>query len=556
MLLLGIGVGVLLRLESISNNKFIEFDEAITYLAATGHQGEYALVWDELREPAQTWASVADWQRFIKIEDRFVYSRIAEDLGQYDFHPPLHYWMLHTWGVLFGINHFQTGPLINLFLDILIAGGLFYFARLLFERNDLALFVSAYWLLSPTAIATSLIARHYTLFTLFALFFAIQLYRITYRKITKTSTRDWLLLGFTVVGGLLSHYYFPFMILMGILLVILKHRLNNWHLIRKLTMFIVLSLVIALLLNPYTLDPYLNYASSLDYVQSQTDTVTDRLNEVWFQAKLPWSNHDGWQVLIFDINEQAPPESPIIQDNGFDILQKFYIVFFGGLGLLLLYRLARSLPQLNIKHLLSSKNHLETYSKHIFLFGMLISTLGVTLIFYLLRIAPNHAMNARYLSSGWVFLVFFIVICFAYKQPRTQWILIVFFLLQLIPQLFFLNFQLTHQRQQTTQIPHDYLIIDHTSRGELLQVIAELDSSLQVLVGSVDGLIDSFDNWSPQIDNQLVTYIQITGIGKTTQRDFITFFEEQGVIVEPTEPIFYSHRYLMFTLDFSETSSS
>ncbi len=121
-------VALLLRLELIANKKTMQHDEAISYLAAAGHQRDYALTVGAGRPPAGEWVSAREWQRFMEPDRSFIFGQIAHDLADYDIHPPLYFWLLHGWILIFGTTEW-AGPLLNLLIDMGTALALYRLAR-------------------------------------------------------------------------------------------------------------------------------------------------------------------------------------------------------------------------------------------------------------------------------------------------------------------------------------------------------------------------------------------------------------------------------------------
>ena len=105
-----------LRIAGTAGKKTIDPDEGISYMAATGHLGEYFGVDDQ--SPYGTWVEASDWKRFIQIEEKFCFKQISSDLARHDIHPPLYFWLLHLWSLIFGV-HLWTGPSLNIMISII-----------------------------------------------------------------------------------------------------------------------------------------------------------------------------------------------------------------------------------------------------------------------------------------------------------------------------------------------------------------------------------------------------------------------------------------------------
>ncbi|MBN2303056.1 MAG: hypothetical protein JXQ72_01175, partial [Anaerolineae bacterium] len=199
LVLAGLGA----RLVLIADRAALEHDEAISILAAAGHQGDYARVLagrDGPDSPYGRWVPARDWQRFMEPDEALIFGRIGADLGRYDIHPPLYFWLLHLWSLLVGAG-FHAGPLLNVLFDAGTAWGVWKLASPLDRQarldsgkspslqrgeGDLGgeanrihelplcrLAAVVLWALSPVALRTTIPARQYALFTLLAVWYAL-----------------------------------------------------------------------------------------------------------------------------------------------------------------------------------------------------------------------------------------------------------------------------------------------------------------------------------------------------------------------------------------------
>ena len=104
ILLAAVAGGAALRIVEIIEKRALAHDEAISYLHATGHIHEFARITNREEPPYGTWVRAADWKRFVRIEDAFCFRRIADGLARYDIHPPMYFWLLHVWSLVFGVH--------------------------------------------------------------------------------------------------------------------------------------------------------------------------------------------------------------------------------------------------------------------------------------------------------------------------------------------------------------------------------------------------------------------------------------------------------------------
>jgi hypothetical protein len=183
-------------------------DEALSYLASTGHMGEYEQACQREAYPIGRWVGVAEWRRFLEVEDRFVFGRISRDLAALDRHPPLYFWLLHLWLLAFGTAP-PAARLLGVALNLAIAALLGGIAWRLLRDRAAALAAACLWLLSPTALRSALTIRHYGLFALLALAFAYLLWRRLHAPSGRLQRGGLsLALVLVVLAGLLTHYQF------------------------------------------------------------------------------------------------------------------------------------------------------------------------------------------------------------------------------------------------------------------------------------------------------------------------------------------------------------
>jgi len=107
-----------LRLQYVLKNPTIVHDEAISYLAATGNQAAFQEVFDQKTFPYGEWASTADWQKFLQPRGHLIFKKIQTDLGIYDVHPPLYFWLLHLWVLVVGVHNW-AGESLNILLGVI-----------------------------------------------------------------------------------------------------------------------------------------------------------------------------------------------------------------------------------------------------------------------------------------------------------------------------------------------------------------------------------------------------------------------------------------------------
>jgi hypothetical protein len=205
ILLIAIGAGVILRGASAFSRSIITHDEAISYLSATGHQGEYDRTVEGRAEPAG-WVTAGELKRLVQPEKKFVLKQIGHDLAVHDFHPPLYFWLLHAWALVVGA-YVWTGQLLNALLAAVTACLLFRFAWELLGDRQSAAVVAATWVLSPAVLLSSVEARAYDLMALCTILMVAPVVRLSDQARPARAT-TLVALAVATTAGLLTHFHF------------------------------------------------------------------------------------------------------------------------------------------------------------------------------------------------------------------------------------------------------------------------------------------------------------------------------------------------------------
>ncbi len=198
--------GCILRVYGAADNPGINSDEGISLLAATGHEGEYNAAFTGSLHPFATWCESAEWRRFILPEESFCFGTISSDLVKHDTHPPLYFWILHVWLLIWGV-HPWTALTLNLIFFAISAVGLFLIGVYAFRRRLEAAAAVLIWSCSPTVMPVAYEARQYELLALCTIWFTLMVLRCASRS-RPPKTWHWIVLGLISGAGLLTHYHF------------------------------------------------------------------------------------------------------------------------------------------------------------------------------------------------------------------------------------------------------------------------------------------------------------------------------------------------------------
>lgn len=131
---------------------------------------------------------------------RFDFAQIATYTAA-DVHPPLYYWILKLWTLLFGTSEVAFRSL-SIVLGSAALGALFMLARRLFSRHVAWLSVGLF-AISPMLIRYGVEARMYMLVTLLVILATLVLWVARQKK----STKWWILYAVLVALGMYTHYF-------------------------------------------------------------------------------------------------------------------------------------------------------------------------------------------------------------------------------------------------------------------------------------------------------------------------------------------------------------
>jgi len=235
----------------------LEHDESISYLASSGHQKEYSTIKNSHLYGKV--ASVNHWKKYLKVEKPFCFRKISHDLSQNDIHPPLYFWLLHIWILVFGIK-LWVGPILNILLSLATLIILFNFSKTLLKNPFQAALVSLMWAISPSVIVIPLVARPYNLLALISTLFIWQYYKC-FMVPGNTSVKNLVILALYMILRTLTHYYFLIILLGSWLAAHLT--IKNTDNIKKIkfNISLLLGLLAVVLIHPQFYSSFIRHQS-------------------------------------------------------------------------------------------------------------------------------------------------------------------------------------------------------------------------------------------------------------------------------------------------------
>jgi uncharacterized membrane protein len=205
------------------------YDEAVSYLAATGHMGAVQRALDG--GLSGRWVPASAWQVFMRPGPFWTFRTIASDLAHHDTHPPLYFWVLHVWVAVVGV-HLRAGVALNTAIAILTGVALFFLARRILGNVLEASLAVAVWAVSPQVVQVSQFARQYDQYALFSVLFALAVLRAVDRD-HPYRLRDGAFVALAAAGGVLTHYQFVIVALVGFAYAVVRlWRLDRGRLLR------------------------------------------------------------------------------------------------------------------------------------------------------------------------------------------------------------------------------------------------------------------------------------------------------------------------------------
>lgn len=475
--------GVTARVVRIATTKTIQQDESWSYLNATGHLGEYMdSILKGKNYPVGAWATASEWKRLIQVEDKLVFDQIEADVARIDIHPPMFFWVLHIWSLVFGTG-IWAGMSLNIFIDLLILLVLLVFALDNLRNFGEAILVPVVWILSPISIDAAAWIRHYELFALFSVLFAYLVFVIIYApEKVKIQPLHLFLLIIVTIAGLLTHFYFAIIVGIGVLLVGVKSILTKDK-TRLVVLFASLGIAtfLFILIYPKFYTPFLVYDPS-------------SFNDDWV-GDLTYRLYRSVRINIFLL-------APIFLMLVLVVFESIYKLKLTGMG--------------NYWKQLSNifKDSLKQPSA-IYVWGYSILIFGFLNVLYLTGVSPQHTMAARYVSIVAPFIAFLPVFFLRLSRLKT-----------LAPILFCTGMILLGAATSIYPAIRTFMevdpitikptvsgviVIDNLAPGVVLPVNYSLHDGQEVFVSDQHDLLNTPENWLPRLSTEGGLFVSTGG---------------------------------------------
>lgn len=524
-------LGLTFRLVCIWEKKTIEYDEGISYLTATGHEGEYQATrpgtQDKLLEGR--WVSASEWQQFFQPPKEFRFRGISRDLAQHDIHPPLYFWLLHVWSSMVGIG-LWTGPALNLLIFVLTAMALFRFSILALEDSLEAALVVFFWSVSPATILISGMARHYELLALASVLFAWQ----TTKNVSIEEAprfKDLLLLMVIVAAGVLIQYQFLLvMVPAALALTTVKLYKRDPKSLAMLVTAAFLGCFAAYLLHP-------NFHNSFALSQRWSDVFDSR--DIVSRALVLLASFSGFFTavlqrisdggLLYDPTYSTPlgvREILLVLSKDDYATMVVVLIFFVVLGWFLLKGLRDVDFKAEFKSIVSRPAGCALW------FGLWV--IGSIAAIYMGFLIPKEAIRERHLSMLWPFLSLWMVFILRYSWKRNAMTLSAVLFSACLGISFVIHYAALNSKLGNAGSifaeAHN-VVIDTVEEGKLIPILWHIPGDKPVFAGSPAYMLGNPEQWLQGLEEKTFI-VSVLGHGTTreNQQSLVKLAETRCVV--------------------------
>lgn len=504
LLALAVVFAIVLRTAGTVEKRTIDYDESISYLAATCHQGQYANLVTQRLPPFGTWAKASDWKTLIQPEHLFCFGQIARDLAHNDIHPPLYFWILHLWSRVFGV-HPWTGPLLNIAFALATLSLLFWLAHTNLTNPEEASVVALTWALSPAVISISLEARQYDLVALIAVLFVCRVIKCA--DLSKPfQLGDAVVLAILAAAGALTHFYFSLVVLGCIIFLAMKLVKRKPDRLIMALACIGVGCLLFVLLHP---EFYQSIILQRQYVREPfgLQGVIGRMTHVWIALTdffLPW--HSLVLISGFTLSVSALGIWAALAGSKQPVTLVRIVGAFGGTGMPVSF----------------------------FFFWIY----GATVALYLAFLSPAHAMGPRYLSMAWPFFGFvtvFLLRSFGSKRRLLTYLFCSGMLLSGSASVLHTIHQQSTTRDWTALLLRsDRILVDNVARGVLLPIMWQLPDDKLVFAADQTFLLDHQDMWVSHLDGAVYVSEGSDGTAHAREQNIVSIINQnhQAVLLD------------------------
>ena len=483
-------LGLLLRGIEIAHKQTLSHDESISYLSATVNQGAYQKVQEDHAYPFGVWVQASEWKQLLAIQEPFAFAKIGRELAQFDIHPPLYFWLLHLWTLIFGV-HPWTGPTLNVVVFSGSVAALFALAKLLLKNNREALMVCLIWTVSPAVLDITVEARQYELLGFCTIFFAWSMLRYA----NSSLPHSWLKWGWLIVSvllGALTHYHFA-LVVVGMLFILFVQLLpvNRSRFFSGLV-GVGVGYLIFFVLHPQFYLSLQQLASRQGEEVQRYWTWLDFLRRVYatgYAYTRFWVNGDILQVAVFCL----------LVSSAIWMIWKF------------LRNPKRSIYWMRQAHIPG----IEAVCLFLWI-------AAVTIFLYLTLLSPGNAMTTRHMSLAWPFFAFVPVSLLHLVKRRREWWQWAVVLVVMLSGLATVYFDDVRNQQVGTAVTilqsADYIVVDNVHRGIFPRIFWQIPDETLIYAADQSHLTVFSGEWMPFIQSD-ATASYVSNLSYTNSAD-------------------------------------
>ncbi len=470
--------GLILRSAIIINKHSFSHDESISYLAATANQGNYQKVQEDGAYPYGVWVPASEWKIFFIPKDPFAFHQIGNDLAEFDIHPPLYFWLLHIWTLIFKV-HPWTGPTLNLVIFSFGVLSLFGLAKFLLQDTFDALFVCCIWAVSPALLDITVEARQYELLGVCTIFFIWVVLR--YIKADTHSWKKWFLIVVSVSIGALTHYHFVLVVMGAVLIFTLKLIREKREFFYYIFSGISVGYLISFALHPKFLLSIKQLAMRQGQETQYYWTLLDFLRRVYAT---------GYTYTRFWVYGA--------------VLQVLLFCLFLSFAIWVCWKFLRNRAAFTNR--LKQENVPGIEAVYFFLW---ISS--ITIILYLLLLSPGNAMTTRHMSLVWPFFAFLPITLLHFVKRRKrlfQWLMLSIVIYSGISTVYF-NFVSQSNNELAVEALNrsNYIVVDTVHRGVFPRIFWQVTDETMIFAANQFYLINHFEEWQQPDFGGNISYV-------------------------------------------------
>lgn len=491
------GSVALLLAARLLNADVLAHDDAITILGVTCNQGRYAA-----SAPAQHWVSAADWQSYWTLKSPGCFGTIRADLAHDDIHPPLYFWLLHAWLLVFGVSA-PAALALNFVIVAVTAVVILETCRLLAVPTPIVCIIGLTWGLTMATRMAAASVRQYSLLGLFSALLLL----VTVLWFTRDKPIYLAALVPVITGGMLTQYLF--FVPATVALVLIGMALLAGRRYRELGFLLAGYAVAAVLVvaaNP-------GFADSMHRAGRQAQAFS------WPAVPLRLA------AVLSQLIEPFAPLDPAYQ---FDAVMIAVCALTAIIVLPMLVQVVRWVLKMRHQHPPVSVNS-ESVPMLMFL-GCAAAIVALFLMF----ISPEHVMRPIYLY----FLTPFLFVGLAVASQRSAKVIAsvtTLFVYQFIGVAVATSFFMVAQTQHLAPPPgrHSAIVLDSDRRGIVPPTLWWVPPTALTYAGSQSDLLRHFPNLDAVGDRDLYYVSRIMlgapyGNSTTKRNKILKQFSDRG----------------------------